>query len=74
MKEKTREAKETQFELKIQLIINNHEKKEDIQMIQMIKYLKKTLGKKEVLLILNMKINNLIKVVKVVKVKNLKKK
>jgi hypothetical protein len=40
----------------------------------MIKYLKKTLGKKEVLLILNMKINNLIKVVKVVKVKNLKKK
>ena len=74
MKEKTREVKETQFELKIQLIINNHEKKEDIQMIQMIKYLKKTLGKKEVLLILNMKINNLIKVVKVVKVKNLKKK
>ena len=55
--------------LKIFQITKNKYFKGDIQMILMIKFLKKILGKKEVLLILFIKIINLIKVVKVDKTK-----
>ena len=64
MKERIRVLKETQFAQKMLLIIQNYGNKEGIKMIQMIKFLKKILGKKEALLTLNTKMNNLIKVVK----------
>ena len=65
MKERIRVLKETQFVLKMWLIIQNYGNKEGIKMIQMIKLLKKILGKKEALLTLNTNMNNLTKVVKV---------
>ena len=65
MKERIRVLKETQFALKMWLIIQNYGNKEGIKMIQMIKLLKKILGKKEALLTLNTNMNNLTKVVKV---------
>ena len=65
MKERIRVLKETQFAQKMWLIIQNYGNKEGIKMIQMIKLLKKILGKKEALLTLNTNMNNLTKVVKV---------
>ncbi len=65
MKERIKVLKETQFVLKMWLIIQNYGNKEGIKMIQMIKLLKKILGKKEALLTLNTNMNNLTKVVKV---------
>ena len=65
MKERIRVLKETQFVLKMWLLIQNYGNKEGIKMIQMIKLLKKILGKKEALLTLNTNMNNLTKVVKV---------
>ena len=65
MKERIRVLKETQFAQKMWLIIQNYGNKEGINMIQMIKFLKKILGKKEALLTLNTNMNNLTKVVKV---------
>ena len=65
MKERIRVLKETQFVLKMWLIIQNYGNKEGIKMIQMIKLLKKILGKKEAWLTLNTNMNNLTKVVKV---------